>query len=356
MSREIRGRVCFCAAVFLLTPIVALVVYPMKYHRPLLHKGQDMTAKDKPSEANQAQATTLPEVAGVPMKKGLSAALADKYGLDQKKFLDTVKSTCFPDGGKGVSNEQLAAFLIVANEYGLNPFIRQIYAFTKDDAISPIVPIDGWARIVNENPKYDGCKFIDNEKAGKLISITCLMFRKDRKHAIEVTEYLSECQRNTKPWQQWPYRMLRHKAFIQAARLAFGLSGIVDPDEANRIEGAEIVDAEVVSSKAVDELFNGSDTKADEGSGFTEAAAWLAEKFGVGEAAILKTLDRENDAQVTHVDLAKLSDLAQSINDGKKTIEEVFGVIKPETKPPETGDEKNGGDQGEAFPKQEVSY
>ncbi len=315
-----------------------------------------MSEKEKPSEADQAQSTTLPEVAGVPMKKGLSAALADKYGLDERKFLDTVKVTCFPDGGKKVSNEQLAAFLIVANEYGLNPFIRQIYAFTKDEGIIPIVPIDGWAKIVNEDSQFDGLKFIDEVKDGKLISITCIIYRKDRTHPIEVTEYLAECTRNVKPWQQWPFRMLRHKAFIQAARLAFGLSGIVDPDEANRIEGAEIVDAEVVSSEAVDELFKGSDETAGGGSGFTEAAAWLAEKFGVNEAAVLKKLDRENGAQVTHVDLAKLNNLVQSIMDGKKTIEEVFGVTKPETKPQETGDEKNGGDQGEAFPKQEVSY
>jgi len=32
--------------------------------------------------------------------------------------------------------------------------------------------------------------------------------------------------------------MLRHKATIQAARYAFGLSGIIDPDEAERFEQA----------------------------------------------------------------------------------------------------------------------
>jgi hypothetical protein len=29
--------------------------------------------------------------------------------------------------------------------------------------------------------------------------------------------------------------MLRHKAFVQAARYAFGFAGIVDPDEADRV-------------------------------------------------------------------------------------------------------------------------
>ncbi|EKJ46221.1 phage recombination protein Bet, partial [Escherichia coli EC1869] len=37
------------------------------------------------------------------------------------------------------------------------------------------------------------------------------------------------------PWQSHPKRMLRHKAMIQCARLAFGFAGIYDKDEAERI-------------------------------------------------------------------------------------------------------------------------
>jgi hypothetical protein len=42
------------------------------------------------------------------------------------------------------------------------------------------------------------------------------------------------CFRNTDPWKQWPRRMLRHKAAIQCARVAFGISGVMEPDEAER--------------------------------------------------------------------------------------------------------------------------
>ena len=107
--------------------------------------------------------------------------------------------------------------------------------------------IDGWAKIVNEHPQSDGSEFVYERKNDALIAITCKMYRKDRTHPIEVTEFLSECSRDTAPWQQWPYRMLRHKAFIQAARLAFGLSGIVDPDEAERIQSVEDAEVEIVS-------------------------------------------------------------------------------------------------------------
>ena len=45
-------------------------------------------------------------------------------------------------------------------------------------------------------------------------------------------EYFAECKRNTDPWNQMPRRMLRHKAIIQCGRIAFGFSGIYDPDDA----------------------------------------------------------------------------------------------------------------------------
>jgi hypothetical protein len=50
-----------------------------------------------------------------------------------------------------------------------------------------------------------------------------------------VTEYLAECRRNTPPWNQYTRRMLRHKAFMQCVRVAFGLGGIHDEDEARDI-------------------------------------------------------------------------------------------------------------------------
>ena len=69
---------------------------------------------------------------------------------------------------------------------------------------------------------------------------TCTIYRKDREHPIEVTEYLSECKRSTGPWGSHPRRMLRHKAMIQCARIAFGYVGIYDQDEAERIVEGEV--------------------------------------------------------------------------------------------------------------------
>lgn len=160
--------------------------------------------------------------------------MANRFNMEPRNFEATLKATVVP---ANVSNEQFAAFLLVAKEYNLNPLTKEIYAFpAKTGGIQPIVSIDGWLRIINEHPKFNGMTFEDNIEAGKLISITCRLYRKDRDRPIEVTEYLAECQGPTEPWKKWPIRMLRHKALIQCARYAFGFSGIIDPDEADRMK------------------------------------------------------------------------------------------------------------------------
>lgn len=168
-----------------------------------------------------------------PGKLMLLAYMADKYALQVDEFSRTVRATC---GLPKASPEEFAAFLIVAKEYNLNPLTKEIYAFPgRGGGIVPIVSIDGWVNLVNSHRACDGFEFeMDHDAEGKLVSCTCRMFRKDRSHPVAVTEYLSECIRGTEPWKM-QHRMLRHKAMIQAARYAFGFSGIYDEDEGAKI-------------------------------------------------------------------------------------------------------------------------
>lgn len=151
---------------------------------------------------------------------------------DGAGLIDTLKATAF----KGqVSDAQMTALLIVANQYGLNPWTKEIYAFPdKNNGIVPVVGVDGWSRIINSHPMFDGIDFEQDAE-----SCTCIIHRKDRSHPIRITEFMVECKRPVGPWQSHPYRMLRHKALIQCARLAFGFVGIFDQDEAERIVEAE---------------------------------------------------------------------------------------------------------------------
>ena len=161
----------------------------------------------------------------------LTAKLAERFDMgDSDGLIDVLTTTAFR--GQKVSPAQMTALLVVANQYGLNPWTNEIYAFPKDNGIIPVVGVDGWSRIVNEHPQHDGLDFSFSEDN---TSCTCTIYRKDRSHPIVVTEYMNECQRNTQPSKSHPKRMLRHKAMIQCARLAFGFTGIYDQDEAERI-------------------------------------------------------------------------------------------------------------------------
>lgn len=160
--------------------------------------------------------------------------MAQRFGMDRDAFVATIKQTCMP-ANVNVTNEQFVAFLLVAKQYNLNPITKEIYAFPSKGGIVPIVGVDGWNNIINSNPQLDGIGFEDILVDGNITAIKCKIYRKDRAHAVEVTEYMNECKRETQPWKQWPARMLRHKALIQCARYAFSLSGIVDQDEAERM-------------------------------------------------------------------------------------------------------------------------
>lgn len=177
--------------------------------------------------------------------RSLVARTAGRFGVDADKLMSTLKATAFkaPKGGC-ISNEQMMALLVVADQYGLNPFTKEIYAFPDKGGIVPVVGVDGWLRIINQHPQFDGMAFTQPpmaewvEMAGARQApgwLTCLIYRKDRQHAIEATEYLDEVFRNTGPWQSHTKRMLRHKAIIQCGRMAFGFAGIYDPDEAQRV-------------------------------------------------------------------------------------------------------------------------
>ena len=181
----------------------------------------------------------------------LTSKLAAAFDMgDGAELVSTLKATAF----KGdVSDAQMTALLVVANQYRLNPWTKEIYAFPdKKNGIVPVVGVDGWARIINSHLQFDGMEFAYSDELVQMPSATskapawieCRMYRKDRTRPVVVREYMDECYREpfkgqygavNGPWQSHPKRFLRHKATIQCARLAFGFGGIYDQDEAERI-------------------------------------------------------------------------------------------------------------------------
>lgn len=183
--------------------------------------------------------------------------MASKYKLDQSQFLSVIKKTIMPKGKnvKEATMEEIAAFLIVAQKYNLDPFTNEIYAFpSKKGGIVPIVGVDGFARIMNSQKGFDGYAIVYSEDEvvpvdGRLCPTWAeiKIYHKHREHPTVMREYLDEVYVGKRgdfkgPWQTHTKRMLRHKIIIQGIRIAFGITGIYDQDEAERIIDAEIAD------------------------------------------------------------------------------------------------------------------
>lgn len=203
------------------------------------------------STPTSAIAKTETELVNIP----LVGTLAKSFEVDPATLITTMKRTCFRQkklkasdpAPPEITNEQLLMLMVVAKQYQLNPFTRELYAFPSDGGITPIVGVDGWAKIINSRPEMDGVEFDYGPtiaavphptEPGGFISKPCpewveaIIYVKGRSKPVRVREYIMECRRDSTPWTGMPFRMLRHKAFMQAGRLAFGLGGIFDEDEA----------------------------------------------------------------------------------------------------------------------------
>ena len=257
----------------------------------------------------------------------LAGNLAKRFELgDDAGLIVTLKATAF----KGqVSDDQMTALLIVAQQYGLNPWTKEIYAFPdKNNGIVPVVGVDGWSRIINSHPQFDGMDFTQDAE-----SCTCRMYRKDRSHPVEITEYMSECKRsNVGPWTSHPKRMLRHKSMIQCARLAFGFGGIYDQDEAERIVEIEInpQPRRQTGTQAGEAARQQSEQSADspERAELIRQLELVASEYGID--AYAETWSKLSKPQRTMVGAAehdRLKKVAASIPAAAETVNQETGEI-----------------------------
>ena len=110
-----------------------------------------------------------------------AVALAKQFNIqgDPQELVQTLKATAFKGNA---TDAQFNALMIVSTQYGLNPFTKEIYAFPdKNNGITPVVGVDGWARIINSHPQFDGMEFASDSE-----SCTCKIYRKDRNQQTTV--------------------------------------------------------------------------------------------------------------------------------------------------------------------------
>ena len=167
------------------------------------------------------------------MSPALLQPIADLTGLNIVETRRLLKDSVFIAGSneKAWTENEVAAALVFARQYDLNPITKEIQFFRSRGKVNPYIGYDGWVTVVNRQEDFNGVTFdveLDGER--NLISVQCNIFRKGFDFPISVREFYHECRKQTQPWAQMPSRMLRQRAFSQSARLAYGI-GIPDRDE-----------------------------------------------------------------------------------------------------------------------------
>jgi phage recombination protein Bet len=169
-------------------------------------------------------------------------------GTSAGEAREVLTTTLMPKANKA----EVLAFIAVCGQYGLNPLRKEIYAFPSKGGIQPIVSIDGWLAIANRNPDHEAIETEElHDEAGALVAVKASVWKRGSSRPTTATEYLSECKRSTEPWSKWPTRMLTNKAMIQAIRRAYAVSGIMEPDEAERIGVEERREAKTRDTREV---------------------------------------------------------------------------------------------------------
>ena len=138
----------------------------------------------------------------------------------------------------------LERLLTASLKYNLSPVGREIFLCPDPAGRAPllVVGVDGWSRLLNDHEQFAGVRFKESDELvdGIPAWVECTIHRRDRRVPTAIREYLCEVRGTSSAWITHPRRMLRHKALVQCARVAFGLGEIVDPDEAQRITSARV--------------------------------------------------------------------------------------------------------------------
>ena len=121
--------------------------------------------------------------------------------------------------------QTLLALLRLARAHNLDPLKEEVaLALYEDCHWQAYISVEGYSKILNSHPAFDGITFSQSEEStnGIPIWMECTIFRKDRIQPIIVREYFEEVKGEQPIWQKMPRRILRHRVMQQCARLAVG--------------------------------------------------------------------------------------------------------------------------------------
>lgn len=182
------------------------------------------------------------------------------------EMLNTLRNTVAP----GLTDAEFMLFAEMCRATGLNPATKEIWAIKAGGRLQLMTGINGFLKIANSHPAYDGME-VEFEWDGKsLIAATVKVYRKDRRFPSVATAYMAEYKKETPIWRTMPSVMLAKCAKSLAIREAFinELGGLYTaeemPQEFSRAEKVDTNTGEIISAKAYKAAKKADEEKAKE--------------------------------------------------------------------------------------------
>ena len=186
---------------------------------------------------------------------------------NNNEMLLALRNTVAP----GLSDSEFRLFAEMCRATGLNPALKEIWAIKAGGRLQLMTGINGFLKIANSHPQFDGMEVENTFEGTQLVSCTVKVHRKDRKFPAIATAYMAEYAKPTPIWKQMPSVMLAKCAKSLAIREAFiqELGGLYTAEEmpasfaAPRPEAPQGMET-VVSSKTGEVLgYKGKDVTLD---------------------------------------------------------------------------------------------
>ena len=155
----------------------------------------------------------------------------DKQLITQNnvEMLNTLRNTVAP----GLTDSEFALFAEIVKSTGLNPVTKEVWAIKAGGRLQLMTGINGFLRIANSHPMFDGMEVEFEWDNKQLVSATAKVYRKDRRFPAVATAYMNEYGKPSPIWKTMPSVMLSKCAKSLAIREAFvqELGGLYTQEE-----------------------------------------------------------------------------------------------------------------------------
>jgi len=145
------------------------------------------------------------------------------------EMLTALRNTVAP----GLTDAEFLLFAEMVKATGLNPVTKEVWAIKAGGRLQIMTGINGFLRIANSHPQFDGIEIEFERQGGQFVSCTAKVYRKDRRFPAVGTAYMNEYAKPSPIWKQMPSVMLRKCALSLAIREAFiqELGGLYTQEE-----------------------------------------------------------------------------------------------------------------------------